>query len=361
MTAAITSFMNLEERITSFVLLGEILRGSLKYDIVTDVVNGRDRALLNTLINNQQKHNPWFTPVNVRRALTAIADELTEENLVKWTNAYPALQNKINPLRIGVIMAGNIPLVGFHDFLSVLISGNNLVAKTSSKDSELIIYLSNILCSINPGFRKRIEFTDGTLKDFDAVIATGSDNSSRYFDYYFGKYPNIIRKNRNSIAIIEGDETGEELESLGTDIFSYFGLGCRNVSKVYLPTGYDISSISGRWDNFKEIITHSKYANNYDFNKAVYLVNKEDFYDTGYILMKQDKHIFSPVSVLYYEYYESQDAVKQQTEFLKKNIQCVVGKHNVPFGRAQSPHLWDYADGIDTIEYLLKKNLAGIL
>jgi Acyl-CoA reductase (LuxC). len=353
--------MKLEERIKSFALLGEILRDSSDDDIVPNVVTGRDRSLLNTLIDNQQKHNPWFTPVNVRRAMTAISNELTEENLIKWTNAYPELHKKINPLRVGVTMAGNIPLVGFHDFLSVLITGNNLVAKTSSKDSELITYFGEILCSINPGFRKRIEFTEGTLTNFDGIIATGSDNSSRYFDYYFSKYPNIIRKNRNSIAILEGDESDEELESLGTDIFSNFGLGCRNVSKIYLPEGYDIFTLLNLWDNFSGVRSNIKYANNYDFNKAVYLVNKEAFHDSGYLLLKEESKISSPVSVLYYEYYESQYAVKQQTELLKEKIQCVVGKHNIPFGKAQWPHLWDYADGIDTIEFLLKKKLAGIL
>ena len=253
-------------------------------------------------------------------------------------------------------MAGNIPLAGFHDFLSVLISGNNLIVKTSSKDSELIVYISDILCSINPSFRDNIEFAEGTLSNFDIVIATGSDNSSRYFDYYFGKYPSIIRKNRNSIAIIEGDETGDELEGLGTDIFSYFGLGCRNVSKIYVPKGYDFRSMIRYWDTFAGVISHPKYANNYDFNKAVYLVNKEAFYDAGYILLKEDSRISSPVSVLYYEYYESQTALKQQIELLKEKIQCMIGRHNIPFGKAQSPNLWDYADGIDTIEFLLKKN-----
>jgi hypothetical protein len=308
------------------------------------------------LIENQHKNNPWFTSENVRRAITAIAEELTEDTLIKWTNAYPGLKEQKNPLRVGVIMAGNIPLVGFHDFLSVLITGNNIIAKTSSKDYELIIYISDILCSINPKFRKRIEFTEGTLVNFDVVIATGSDNSSRYFDYYFGKYPNIIRKNRNSIAIIDGYETNDELQNLGTDIFSYFGLGCRNVSKVFIPKGYELSVLKGHWKNFSGVINHSKYANNYDFNKAVYLVNKEAFYDTGFLLLKEDSKISSPVSVLYYAYYESQYAVKQQTELLNEKIQCVVSKHNIPFGKAQSPHLWDYADGIDTIEFLLKKN-----
>lgn len=353
--------MNLEERIKSFALLGEYLRNALNNSSVNDVVTRRDQSLLNELIDNQHKINPWFTSENVRRALTAIAGELTVENLIKWTDSYPELSKKINPSKIGVIMAGNIPLVGFHDFLSVLISGNIVIAKTSTKDSELIRYLGNVLCSINPGFANRIVFTEGVLNDFDAVIATGSDNSSRYFEYYFGKYPNIIRKNRNSIAIIEGNESDTELEALGSDIFSYYGLGCRNVSKIYIPEGYDFVKLSSKWDNYSGVITNIKYANNYDFNKAVYLVNKEAFHDTGYLLLKEESKISSPVSVLYYQFYESQDAIRQQTELLKESIQCVVGRSGIPFGKAQSPHLWDYADGIDTIEFLLKKNYAGIL
>jgi len=353
--------MNLEERTKSFALLGEFLRNSLNGSQMIHEENGRDNSPLDILIDNQHKINPWFTPENVRGALTAIAEELTEENLVKWTDSYPELSKEINPLNIGVIMAGNIPLVGFHDFLSVLISGNNIIAKTSSKDSELIKYLGNVLCSINQDFTHRIVFTEGILNGFDAVIATGSDNSSRYFDYYFSKYPNIIRKNRNSIAIIDGNESDAELRALGSDIFSYYGLGCRNVSKIYIPEGYDVVELSGKWDNFDGVITNIKYANNYDFNKAVYLVNKEVFHDTGYLLLKEESKISSPVSVLYYQFYKSQDAIRQQTELLKKSIQCMVGRQGIPFGKAQSPHLWDYADGIDTLEFLLKKNYAGIL
>jgi hypothetical protein len=353
--------MNLKERIESFTLLGEFLRNSLNVSQTTNEGNGRERSLLDTLIDNQHKMNPWFTPDNVRRAIAAIAEELTEENLTIWTNSYPRLSEKTNPAKIGVIMAGNIPLVGFHDFLSVLITGNRIIAKTSSKDSDLITFIGNTLCSINQCFKDKIEFQEGILTGFDAIIATGSDNSSRYFEYYFGKYPHIIRKNRNSIAIIEGDESDDEIEALGSDIFSYFGLGCRNVSKVFLPKGYDFIKLTKNWDNFTGVNTNIKYANNYDFNKAVYLVNKEVFHDTGYLLLKEERKISSPVSVLYYEYYDSQDAVKQQTELLKEKIQCVIGRHGIPFGKAQSPHLWDYADGIDTIEFLLKKNLAGIL
>jgi hypothetical protein len=355
--------MDLAERIKSFADLGEILRSDLNVSSgYLTVGNGRDHSLqLNTLIDNQHLHNPWFTPENVRTAIDAIASELTEENLIKWTSVYPRLKEEIKPLQVGVIMAGNIPLAGFHDFLSVLISGNNLIAKTSSKDSELIVYLGDMLCSINPGFRNRIEFISGNLKGFDVVIATGSNNSSRYFEYYFGKYPHIIRKNRNSIAIIDGDETISELEALGADIFQYFGLGCRNVSKIYIPDGYDLMGLANNWESFAGCISHQKYANNYDFNKAVYLVNKEQFYDTGFLLLREDSKLSSPVSVLNYEYYKSQYAVKQQTELIRENIQCIVCRSETAFGKAQSPHLWDYADGIDTIEFLLKKKIAGIL
>jgi len=352
--------MNLEERIKSFALLGENLRNSLNDSYLTDISNERGQSL-RLLIQNQQNNNPWFTPENVRKAINSIAEELTIENLIKWTDAYPSLHLETDPLKIGVIMAGNIPLVGFHDYLSVLMTGNNLIAKTSTKDNELIIYINNLLCSVNPEFATRTEFTEGTLSGFDAVIATGSDNSSRYFEHYFSKYPHIIRRNRNSVAIIEGDETEAELESLGEDIFSYFGLGCRNVSKLYLPKGYELASLIRHWEKFDMVISNLKYANNYDFNKAVFLVNKEAFYDTGHLLLKEENKISSPVAVLNYEFYESQEAVKQQTELMKEKIQCIVGRHNIPFGQAQSPHLWDYADGIDTIEFLLKKKRVRIL
>ena len=347
--------MDLEERIKSFTVLGKILQ---------DAIAGSDenyQAKLNVIIENQVNINPWFTSENVRSAIIEIAGQLTKENLTKWIAQYPGLKMNYKPFRVGVIMAGNIPLAGFHDFLSVLICGNIVVVKTSSKDSELIVFISETLISINPEFGKSIEFTRSTLSNFDVIIATGSNNSSRYFEQYFGRYPNIIRKNRNSVAILEGNETSNELEDLGKDIFSYFGLGCRNVSKIYIPGGYDISGVTNYWEKYSGIIAHVKYGNNYDFNKAVFIVNKEKFHDSGYLLLKEDKRLFSPVSVLNYEYFESQSTVKEQLDLLSENIQCIVGKRYIPFGRAQSPCLWDYADGIDTVEFLLKKNLDGIL
>jgi hypothetical protein len=347
--------MNIQKRIDAFAELGKILRESLE-----GKEDKRASGLLE-MINSQHIANPWFTAENVTASVSAIAGELTQANLVQWTNNYPQLQVEAKPVTAGIIMAGNVPLAGFHDFLSVLISGNNLIAKTSSKDSALIVKIGDILCSIEPGFRNCIQFSEGQLKNFDVVIATGSNNSSRYFDQYFSRYPSIIRKNRNSIAIIEGNETDEQLEHLAPDIFLYFGLGCRNVSKIFVPQEYDVRSLAGRWEKFAGLINHVKYANNYDFSKAVYLVNRENFLDTGYLLLKEDKGLSSPVAVLYFEYYASVSELHHEMELLKDKIQCMVGLDYVPFGKAQSPHLWDYSDGIDTLEFLSKKNKAGIL
>jgi hypothetical protein len=346
--------MNIQERIEAFAELGEILRNSLSGE------EDYRASGLQELIRRQQDANPWFTPENVTHALRSIAGELTVENLVKWTSKYPDLRDISLNIKTGVIMAGNIPLVGFHDFLSVLISGNILVAKTSSKDSDLIAKIAEILYLINPGFREKIEFTEDHLQDFDVVIATGSNNSSRYFEHYFGRYTHIIRKNRNSIAIIEGNETRDELVSLGSDIFLYFGLGCRNVSKIYIPRGYDLPALTKNWESFSAIISHTKYANNYDFSKAVFIVNKEKFHDTGYILLREESRLSSPVAVLYWEHYDDPQDLQNVISGFKDKIQCIVGSRYTPFGQAQSPRLWDYADGVDTIDFLLKKNKAGI-
>lgn len=347
------TIMNLEERIRSFARLG---------DILNDELNGKPghfSSKLNLLIENQHIINPWFTPDNVKKSLRAISEELTENILSRWTGAYPELKNEGKPIRAGIIMAGNIPLVGFHDFLCVLISGNMLIAKTSSRDPGLIPLLSEMLCTINPEFRKSIEFTQNTISDFDVVIATGSNNSSRYFEYYFGKYPHIIRKNRTSIAILQGNESQAELSLLGDDIFSYFGLGCRNVSKIFIPEGYDTSKFSDSWSSYSGLIRNSKYANNYDFNKAVYQVNKENFIDLGYLLLKEDPSLSSPVSVLYYQNYDNMENLMQLIENQKSNIQCIVGRNHLPFGTSQAPHPWDYSDGIDTLDFLLKKKVTG--
>lgn len=340
--------MDLKERIEAFTGLGKDLREGL-----SDPGNSLSPKL-NYLIENQHLHNEWFTPENVRMALSEIAGILTTELLIEWTGKYPALKKYRNPAEIGVIMAGNIPLVGFHDFLCVLISGNNLKGKISSKDSELIVFLSEIMCQNNPGFRNKISLTEENLSGFEGIIATGSDNTSRYFEYYFGKYPNIIRRNRNSVAIIDGSESETELRSLGRDIFSYFGLGCRNVSKLLVPDGYDFSLMLKSWEDYSSLRTHKKYANNYDFSKAVYIVNREKFTDTGYLLLKEKSELSSPVAVVYFEYYTSVEKLYEIIDNQSNKIQCIIGKKHIPFGKAQSPALWDYSDGVDTLEFLLK-------
>jgi hypothetical protein len=347
--------MELKERIESFAELGSQLRNAIEKDGTEPFIKLHDS------INNQQFKNGWFTPAYVTEAIRAIGNSLTSENLWKWTGMYPELTDKRKPYTAGVIMAGNIPLVGFHDFLSVLITGNNLAVKTSSKDSDLIIHISDLLCNINPHFRSMLNFTEGTLSGFDAVIATGSNNTSRYFENYFSKYPSIIRKNRNSIAILNGNETDNDLTELGKDIFTYFGLGCRNVSKIFIPEGYNLEHLLKKWETFSDVIYNNKYANNYDYNKAIYLVNKEKFLDTGYLLLKEEIKISSPVSVLYYEHYSNYNNLAQYIDSVKDSIQCIVSSGGIPFGRAQQPELWDYADGIDTIEFLLKKKSPGIL
>ena len=347
--------MNLNERINTFAGLGKIIRDSLAG--VDNDFSGK----LNHLIDNQQIKNEWFTPKNVKMSLQSIGEVLTIEKLTRWTDFYPDLKEKTDPLNIGVIMAGNIPLVGFHDFLSVLITGNNLLAKTSSKDSELIFFISEILSSLNSAYKEKIKFFNENLYGFDAIIATGSDNSSRYFEYYFGKYPNIIRKNRNSVAIIDGNESGDELKGLGRDIFSYFGLGCRNVSKIFVPEGYDFTFMICNWEAYKSVINHRKYANNYDFSKAVYIVNKDKFTDTGYVLLTEKTGLSSPVAVVFFEYYDLPENLLKTIEDQKAKIQCIAGRNHTPFGRAQLPDLWDYADGTDTIEFILKKIRTIIL
>lgn len=255
------------------------------------------------------------------------------------------------------MLAGNIPLVGFHDLLSVLISGHHVQLKLSSKDSKLIQYLIKHLIWLEPAFEKIIKIKENKLENFDAVIATGSDNSARYFEYYFGKYPNIIRKNRSSCVILNGNESEEEMEALGEDIFSYFGLGCRNVSKAFVPKGYDLAKILSRWESYKEIIHHHKYCNNYDYQKSILLVNLIPFLDNGFILLQENEKLVSPISVLFYEYYTDQEDLEIKLNINKEKIQCIVGSNSlatVPFGGAQYPEVWDYADNVDTLTFLEK-------
>jgi len=331
--------MTIHQRIHAFSQLGNHL-GNLS-----------DEAF-ESLAESARLENPWFTNENVRMALKGISEYLKTDSLKQWTNNYVLEPSK--PKTIALVMAGNIPLVGFHDFLCVLISGNHIQVKLSSKDSKLFQYLIKHLVWLEPGFQVRITFKD-KLEDFDAIIATGSDNSSRYFEYYFGKYPNIIRKNRTSCAVLTGTESDDEIERLGTDIFSYFGLGCRNVSKVYVPNEYDFTKLLSRWDKFEEVIHHHKYCNNYDYQKSILLVNSVPFLDNGFILLQENEKLVSPISVLYYEHYVSDNDLKNKLRESVEKLQCIVGKGKpatIPFGQAQYPQVWDYADQVDTLKFL---------
>jgi len=316
---------------------------------------------LNMLIDRAKEQNPWFTKENILHALEAWADALQPEKIDQWFEQEQIKETK-NPKNVGIIMAGNIPLVGFHDFLSVLASGHHLKAKLSQNDKYLLPLLAKYLISLNPEYKKQIEFVDGQLKDIDAVIATGSDNTARYFDYYFGKYPHIIRKNRNSVAVLTGKETDEELSKLADDIMRYFGLGCRNVSKIFVPKDYNFNPLFKALLKYKNLINYAKYANNYDYNKAVYIMSvdkdiRDSLLDNDLVLLKKDSGYSSPIGTLFYEHYDSSRDVKKIIEHDKDKIQAVVSKipdikNAIPFGSTQTPQLWDYADGVNTIQFL---------
>ncbi|CDF79157.1 acyl-CoA reductase [Formosa agariphila KMM 3901] len=255
-------------------------------------------------------------------------------------------------------MAGNIPLVGFHDFISVLMSGHDVVVKQSSNDKHLLPYLAKYLEYVEPEFKSKINFVEGTLENFDAVIATGSDNTARYFEYYFKDKPSIIRKNRNSVAVLTGTETPEELEGLADDIFRYYGLGCRNVSKLYVPENYDFQGFFHAMYKWNHVINDHKYANNYDYNKAVYLMSEFEMLENGFLMIKEDKSFSSPIATVFYEYYNDVNELKTELISKKSDIQCIVSKdfidYEIVFGNTQSPDLWDYADNVDTMGFLLK-------
>ncbi|MBX2962773.1 MAG: acyl-CoA reductase [Cyclobacteriaceae bacterium] len=336
--------MTLEQRINAFTKLGLLIK------------NLSDHSL-QELATEAKCENPWFTERNVRKALTGLTNYLDETKLKQWTTSYPF--KSLAPKKIALIMAGNIPLVGFHDLLCVLISGHHALVKLSSKDSKLNHYLIDRLLEIEPEFAAHITLQQETLKGYDGVIATGSDNSAKHFEYYFRNVPAIIRRNRTSCAILTENETIEDFRNLGNDVFDYFGLGCRNVSKLFVPANYDFKSLLDAWSDFNDIINHHKYANNYDYQKSILLVNQEPCLDTGFTLLQQSNKLVSPIAVLYFEYYTNDASLKTELEANASKIQCIVGNHRlatVPFGHAQQPELWDYADGVDTMRFLSELN-----
>ncbi len=351
--------MTLNDRIAAFTALGKFLS---QFDEETTV--SQENILYNDIffddfssaITQAKHYNGWFLPEEVKFSFANWADALTKENLETWSNKYDINNN--SQKTVGIVMAGNIPLVGFHDLLSILISGHKVLIKLSSNDNKLIPLCCEYLIRVNDNFKSLIEFTHGQLKDFDAVIATGSNNTARYFDYYFGKFPNIIRKNRNSIAVLTGSETTKELEALGEDIFRYFGLGCRSVSKIFVPKDYNFDTFFKAMYKFKYLLDNDKYANNYDYNKAVYLMSEFKILDNGFLILKEDESYASPIGSLFYEYYDSIEVLSEKFSKDVEKIQCIVNfpqsTSNVEYGATQKPTLTDYADGVDTMEFLLK-------
>jgi len=296
--------------------------------------------------------NPLFTKENIDKALNAWNEQLRVDMFSAWLSPYK-LKEVASPKKILIIMAGNIPLVGFHDFLTVLISGHKVVIKMSSTDNVLLRLLIDKLISIAPEFKERISFIEEVKsRKFDAVIATGSDNSAEYFEYYFKGAKKIIRKNRRPVAVLDGSESDMELQGLANDVFAYFGLGCRNVSKLFLPKGFDLDNLFKAFYRYSDVINHKKYGNNYDYNKAIFLMGSNDLIENGFLLMKEDKSLLSPVAMLYYEFYNDMHTVEQFVEENAEQLQCVVSKKYIPFGNTQKPNLWDYADGVDTVEFL---------
>lgn len=352
--------MTLETKKSVFVELGKFLSqfsegaSARKSDVLYNDIFFDD---FENLIHLSQSHNGWYTPEQVYFSIQSWAEALTEENITKWLSAYAIDENNDNSKTVALILAGNIPLVGFHDFLSVLITGYKALIKTSSNDQHLLPFLAKYLIAVDENFKDKITFVEGKLENFDAVIATGSNNTARYFEYYFKDKPSIIRKNRNSAAVLTGKETTEELENLGEDIFRYFGLGCRNVSKLFVPKDYSFDAFFQAMFKYQDVIHYEKYANNYDYNKAVFLMSNFKLLDNGFLTIKEDSSYASPISSIFYEYYNNLEELKERLQNDSEQIQCIVSSNltsnSIAFGETQKPQLWDYADNVDTITFLL--------
>ncbi len=308
---------------------------------------------LDLAIRKAVQFNGWATEENVRHAFKAWGNALELTAIDQWLEGYPELRSPVTELKVGLILAGNVPLVGLHDVICVWLSGHRAQVKTSSQEPELIPALVHVLDNLVPGTSARILFSEGKLGAVDAVIATGSNNTARYFEHYFGHLPNIVRKSRVSVAVLVGTETPEEINALGEDVFRYFGLGCRNVSKLFLPNEFNLDRIFEGLFSYSAVIQHNKYANNYDYTRAIWMLDQIPFLENGFMLLKEDAAIASPVSAIFYERCSDQNDLQQKLKRDQDSIQCIVGHGFVPFGKAQQPKLSDYADGVDTLKFLI--------
>jgi hypothetical protein len=330
--------MTLQQRIAAMVWLGAYIKA-----------NGQEWQEAKATAYRQ---NGWFTPEMISIATEQIASHfLTESALQQWAIHYQIPDTITNPKTVGIVMAGNIPLVGFHDFLCVWMSGHDAVIKASSKDDVLIKHLIHQLYHWHITAQNRVSFAP-MLKGCDAYIATGSNNSSRYFEYYFAKYPSIIRKNRTSVAILNGTETSEELAHLANDIHLYFGLGCRNVTHLYVPVNYNFVPLIEACKKYQYFFDHHKYKSNYDYQLAILLLNNQSYMSSGSLLFTESASIFTPISVVSYSFYTDEKAFVNELN-THPDVQCIIGPGFNNFGKAQYPSLTDYADGIDTLQFLL--------
>jgi len=345
--------MNLNDRIELVSELGQFFKKYL--DTNYDNTNDDNLIAFEKTIQQGKLNNPWFTDQNMKVNLSYWAEKLNKYDLTQWMNNYDTMN--VSSKSVAIIMAGNIPLVGFHDFLSVFLCGHNSIIKLSSNDKHILPFLTNLMISINNELSKKIIYIEGKLQGYDAVIATGSNNTSRYFEYYFKNKKSIIRKNRNSIAVLDGSENEDNLSLLGDDIFTYFGLGCRSISKLYVPENYCFDLFFNSIFKWNDLINSHKYANNYDYNKAIYLMSEYKFFDNGFFMVKEGSELYSPISTINYEFYNDISTLKQKIKADDKDIQCIVSnteiENKINFGETQKPSLSQYADNIDVVEFLL--------
>ncbi|HPF68382.1 MAG TPA: acyl-CoA reductase [Flavobacteriales bacterium] len=334
--------------------LGRVL-GALGHGEVTDPlalgITADEQDRFERAIAEAAARNGWFSQENVRHALTGIAHLLETQGLRHWLSGYPDL-GTVDPRTVGLVLAGNLPLVGFHDLLCVLLSGHDARVKLSAQDAVLLPAVVDLLARFEPQITERVAFTQEPLGQVDAVIATGSNNTARYFEHYFKHLPHIIRRNRVSVAVLDGSETEAELAALGEDVFRYFGLGCRNVAKLYVPQDFDLDRFFRAIFPWQHIAGHNKYANNLDYHRALWLLDGADLLENGFLLLKEDSALASPVGSLYYERYTDRLEVDRVLAERAHEVQCIVGHGQVPFGRSQFPGPADYADGLDTLAFL---------
>lgn len=345
--------MNLTTRTKAFVELGNFINRHYTKDWLPKEEKFHND--LQALTNIAYSYNGWFTEPNIQQALLGISFMLKENELNEFAKK---IVEPVQPKKVAVIMAGNIPAVGFHDMLCVLLSGHNILIKVSSDDPALIPFLAGMLIYYEKDFAPRVNFSEARLVNFDAVIATGTNNTAKHFEYYFGKYPSIIRKNRSSIAVLNGKETKEELTLLGKDIFDYFGLGCRNVCKIFVPEGYVFDSLFEAVYDYKFVLDNKKYNNNYEYNRAIYLLDLVPFLDNNFLMIRESKELHAPTSVIYYETYQTNDELIRAINDMQSNLQCVVSNFELAnikttaLGQTQQPSVFDFADNVNTLDFL---------